>query len=154
MVASAVADAEENSKLNQLQQKCKFICGKAEETLPEFVKTLDADERMVAVVDPPRAGLHKHVIRALRACPNLNTLVYVSCNPSSNSLQLVISYLFLIYLFNYNCLSPIGHLPSFYVLRQLLFRLLLFSWHCHKFYVVFLNTIYRYVDRCGGFPTS
>lgn len=38
---------------------------------------------IVAVVDPPRAGLHKDVLFALLTCPALKRLVYVSCNPDT-----------------------------------------------------------------------
>lgn len=38
---------------------------------------------LVAVVDPPRAGLHRNVLRALLACKELKRLVFVSCNPDS-----------------------------------------------------------------------
>jgi len=41
----------------------------------------------VAVVDPPRAGLHKNVLHALRAETRLRRLVYVSCNPESMALN-------------------------------------------------------------------
>jgi hypothetical protein len=37
--------------------------------------------RCVAIVDPPRAGLHPKVIKALRNCDAIDTLIYVSCNP-------------------------------------------------------------------------
>lgn len=40
-------------------------------------------EDVVAVVDPPRAGLHKNVVRALLKCSALKRLVVVSCNPDS-----------------------------------------------------------------------
>ena len=33
---------------------------------------------IVAIVDPPRPGLHKNVIKALRCCANLKSFVYVS----------------------------------------------------------------------------
>ena len=42
-----------------------------------------AYDDVVAVVDPPRAGLHKNVLRALRSETRLRRLVYVSCNPES-----------------------------------------------------------------------
>ncbi|CAJ1979312.1 unnamed protein product [Sphenostylis stenocarpa] len=38
---------------------------------------------VVAIVDPPRAGLHPTVIKALRTHPRLRRLVYISCNPES-----------------------------------------------------------------------
>ena len=34
----------------------------------------------MTVVDPPRAGLHPAVVKALRACPELRRLVFVSCH--------------------------------------------------------------------------
>jgi hypothetical protein len=37
--------------------------------------------RCVAIVDPPRGGLHPKVTKALRMCEAIDTLVYVSCNP-------------------------------------------------------------------------
>jgi tRNA (uracil-5-)-methyltransferase len=36
---------------------------------------------LVAVVDPPRSGLHPNVLKALRRCARVDALVYVSCNP-------------------------------------------------------------------------
>jgi tRNA (uracil-5-)-methyltransferase len=38
---------------------------------------------VVAIVDPPRCGLHKNVLKALRGEPRLRKIVYVSCNPES-----------------------------------------------------------------------
>ncbi|GLJ52845.1 hypothetical protein SUGI_1125730 [Cryptomeria japonica] len=38
---------------------------------------------VVAIVDPPRAGLHPTVIKALRTHPCLRRLVYISCNPET-----------------------------------------------------------------------
>ncbi|KAK7262321.1 hypothetical protein RJT34_29888 [Clitoria ternatea] len=40
-------------------------------------------KNVVAIVDPPRAGLHPSVIKALRTHPRLRRLVYISCNPES-----------------------------------------------------------------------
>lgn len=40
-------------------------------------------EHVVAVVDPPRAGLHKDVLFAILTCPAIKRLVYVSCNQDS-----------------------------------------------------------------------
>ncbi|KAH9288297.1 hypothetical protein KI387_032414, partial [Taxus chinensis] len=38
---------------------------------------------VVAIVDPPRGGLHPTVIKALRTHPRLRRLVYISCNPET-----------------------------------------------------------------------
>jgi tRNA (uracil-5-)-methyltransferase len=40
-------------------------------------------KNIVAIVDPPRVGLHPTVIKALRTHPRLKRLVYISCNPES-----------------------------------------------------------------------
>ncbi|GLU11786.1 hypothetical protein SLE2022_285080 [Rubroshorea leprosula] len=40
-------------------------------------------KNVVAIVDPPRMGLHPIVIKALRTHPCLQRLVYISCNPES-----------------------------------------------------------------------
>ncbi|MQL82333.1 hypothetical protein Taro_014802, partial [Colocasia esculenta] len=38
---------------------------------------------VVAIVDPPRGGLHPNVIKTIRTHPRLRHLVYISCNPES-----------------------------------------------------------------------
>ena len=45
---------------------------------------------VVAVVDPPRGGLHGSVVRLLRECRWLQRVVYVSCNPKTLSDNLVV----------------------------------------------------------------
>ncbi|TKW02898.1 hypothetical protein SEVIR_7G032500v4 [Setaria viridis] len=40
-------------------------------------------KNVVAIVDPPRVGLHPTVIKALRTHPLIRRLVYISCNPDS-----------------------------------------------------------------------
>ena len=41
----------------------EFLCGKAEDVLPDILERKLSDaESLVAVVDPPRAGLHKKVL--------------------------------------------------------------------------------------------
>ena len=38
---------------------------------------------VIAVVDPPRSGLHPSVLKALRNCWSLTHIIYVSCNPNT-----------------------------------------------------------------------
>ena len=47
-----------------------------------LLKTLKdmEDGEYVAVVDPPRSGLHPDVVKALRACNGIKYLIYVSCD--------------------------------------------------------------------------
>jgi tRNA (uracil-5-)-methyltransferase len=80
MVESAVNDAKENAKENKIEN-CEFICGKAETVLTtKFLESRVGHQRCVAVVDPPRSGLHKNVIRSLRACRSIERIIYISCN--------------------------------------------------------------------------
>ncbi|CAH1427043.1 unnamed protein product [Lactuca virosa] len=46
-------------------------------------KKMEYFENVVAVVDPPRVGLHPTVIKALRTHSRLRRLVYISFNPKS-----------------------------------------------------------------------
>ncbi|TDH70039.1 hypothetical protein CCR75_000892 [Bremia lactucae] len=83
---AATIDAEENARRNDVNN-IRFINSKAESVMKELLHTKRDDnnmhlQRVVAIVDPPRAGLHHHVLRALRACPPVERIVYVSCNPT------------------------------------------------------------------------
>uniref|UniRef100_A0AAV1TLP7 tRNA (Uracil-5-)-methyltransferase n=1 Tax=Peronospora matthiolae TaxID=2874970 RepID=A0AAV1TLP7_9STRA len=83
---SATNDAEVNAELNGAKN-VSFINSKAENVMKNLLqKKRDESEkhlnRVVAIVDPPRAGLHHQVLRALRACPPVERIVYVSCNPT------------------------------------------------------------------------
>ena len=84
LVEAAVRNAEENVKLNShliSPEKCEYHAGRAEETMPDIAKKYsDQGNRIVGIVDPPRGGLHRDVLKALRTCRGLNRLVYVSCN--------------------------------------------------------------------------
>ena len=70
----ATALSIENASLNGIGNY-SAIAGRAEEAFPAFEGKVDA-----VVVDPPRPGLHKKVIRKLGEL-RPEKLVYVSCNP-------------------------------------------------------------------------
>jgi tRNA (uracil-5-)-methyltransferase len=84
---SGVEAAKENAVLNNLKG-ISFIASAAEKVLPSRLKDVD-DQNIIAVVDPPRAGLHSDVTRALRNCPSVKSIVYVSCNPKSLAIDCV-----------------------------------------------------------------
>ena len=92
--APAVEDARRNAEANAAAKgKCSWVAGTAEKELPRLlaeagVAALPAGA-VVAVADPPRAGLHKNVLRALLAAKSLRRLVLVSCNPASLADNLV-----------------------------------------------------------------
>ncbi|KAM4827539.1 tRNA (uracil-5-)-methyltransferase homolog A [Thomomys bottae] len=75
----AVEDARANAQTNELNN-VEFHCGKAEDLVPALVNRLGS-RQLVAILDPPRAGLHSKVILAIRRAENLKRLLYVSCNP-------------------------------------------------------------------------
>jgi 23S rRNA (uracil1939-C5)-methyltransferase len=75
MNPDAVDDAVQNATRNGRAQ-VRYIAGKVEDNLP----TLQPGD--VAVVDPPRAGLHPKVAKFL-AKSALTRLVYVACKPES-----------------------------------------------------------------------
>ena len=50
----------------------------------------------VAIVDPPRAGLHHKAVQALRASPNLRRLVYVACDAKAAYQRYVIHFLIML----------------------------------------------------------
>ena len=76
VVDSALADAKENCRRHNIDN-CRFLPGDIRKVLP----TLD-HKPDIAVVDPPRAGMHKDVVRQLVDMGS-SRIVYVSCNPAT-----------------------------------------------------------------------
>ncbi|WP_319525286.1 23S rRNA (uracil(1939)-C(5))-methyltransferase RlmD [uncultured Desulfosarcina sp.] len=76
LVESAVADAHKNCRTNGIDN-CSFILGDIKDTLESIATTPD-----LLVIDPPRAGMHKDVLKQVcRMGPE--KIVYVSCNPAT-----------------------------------------------------------------------
>ena len=66
--------------------KIEFYAGRAETVLPPIVNAASVGnnaQKIVGIVDPPRSGLHRDVLKCLRTCKGLDRLVYVSCNAQS-----------------------------------------------------------------------
>lgn len=81
IVPDAIRDAESNALLNGIEN-AEFVCGAAENVLPELVDQGFRPD--VIVLDPPRKGADAAVIQAiLQARPN--RVVYVSCNPATQA---------------------------------------------------------------------
>jgi 23S rRNA (uracil1939-C5)-methyltransferase len=81
-VESAIADAKINSELNGIENTL-FFAGDVGKVLNErFIKENGCPD--VIVTDPPRAGMHTHVVDAiLKSEPQ--KIVYVSCNPATQA---------------------------------------------------------------------
>ena len=80
LVKEAVEQANETCVVNNIKN-AEFICGKVEEVLPSVMKSKVSEGRKVmAVLDPPRAGVHKSLIPHIRGCEELKRLVFVACD--------------------------------------------------------------------------
>ena len=79
IVPEAIADAEENARLNGIEN-AHFRAGDARKEIRPLVE--EAGKPDVVVVDPPRAGLSKKVVRRVIEC-EAPRIVYVSCNPTT-----------------------------------------------------------------------
>ena len=90
VVEAAVADAIENARRNDVDN-ASFFAGDVRLALRELVERAGRPD--VLVVDPPRAGLSKKVMRrVIEAAPK--RIVYVSCNPTTlapNAAQLAVA---------------------------------------------------------------
>lgn len=76
----AVVDAGTNAEANGITN-CSFLAGRAENKIKEAIeKNVPAGGSCVAVVDPPREGVHKTVLNALRTTKEIERIVYVSCD--------------------------------------------------------------------------
>jgi 23S rRNA (uracil1939-C5)-methyltransferase len=79
LVPEAVADAEENARINGIGN-ARLRVGDARKAILPLLE--EAGRPDVVVVDPPRAGLSKKVVRRLIEC-EAKRVVYVSCNPTT-----------------------------------------------------------------------
>lgn len=79
LVADSVAMAHKNAALNGIHN-CRFVEGEVRDFFRN--RPGEAAAARVAVVDPPRAGLHEDVVRSLRQL-RPPRIVYVSCNPAT-----------------------------------------------------------------------
>jgi 23S rRNA (uracil1939-C5)-methyltransferase len=79
LVESAIEDARHNSQENSVTN-CEFMTAKVEDVLPGLAsQKIDVD---VALLDPPRSGLHPTVIKAVKEL-SAPYVLYVSCNPKA-----------------------------------------------------------------------
>lgn len=79
IVEDAIGDAIANARLNEIDN-ARFFAGDVRTALRLLVDTAGSPD--VVVVDPPRAGLSRKVVRRIiDASPK--RLVYISCNPTT-----------------------------------------------------------------------
>lgn len=73
---SAIRDAQKNCQKNRVHH-CQFILGDIKTGLKQIGEKTD-----VMIADPPRAGMHADVVKAIRNLAPAR-IVYVSCNPAT-----------------------------------------------------------------------
>ena len=77
--APSIAAAKRNAERNELRN-VKFLCGTAEQVLPQMAAQGMAADKLV--LDPPRAGCEKAALAAIaQLAPGC--IVYVSCDPAT-----------------------------------------------------------------------
>jgi 23S rRNA (uracil1939-C5)-methyltransferase len=79
----AVWDAQKNCQKNRIQN-CQFICKDIKTGLKDVTDRPD-----VMVIDPPRAGMHRDVIKTVLSL-SPGRIVYLSCNPATFARDLVL----------------------------------------------------------------
>lgn len=81
IVPQSIEDAKKNAELNGITN-CEFFCGEAEEIISS-VLSRSKHENIVAIIDPPRAGLRRNAVLMLRRNLKLRRLVFISCDPKA-----------------------------------------------------------------------
>lgn len=83
IIPEAIDDANENAKENKITN-ANFAAGNADDLIFSMVRqaNIGKDESIVAIVDPPRAGLQTKSITQLRNSTKIKRLVYISCSPA------------------------------------------------------------------------
>jgi len=77
----AIEDAVHNTEANRVTN-ASFVCGLAEHALRSIVSPLEGrSNNVLAIVDPPRAGLHGDVVKVLRTEKSITRVIFVSCSP-------------------------------------------------------------------------
>jgi 23S rRNA (uracil1939-C5)-methyltransferase len=85
MIASAIEDAKENAKLNNLSNTEFFAADMKDMFNEAFIAQHGKPD--VIITDPPRVGMHEDVVRCI-ANSGAEKIVYVSCNPASQARDL------------------------------------------------------------------
>lgn len=103
-IKEAVNDAKINSEINNIENT-EFYCVDIKDNLnADFYSTHGNPD--VIITDPPRAGMHKDVVKTLIAS-EANKIVYISCNPATQArdIELMSGY------YNVSNVQPVDMFP-------------------------------------------
>jgi tRNA (uracil-5-)-methyltransferase len=84
LCSEAVEDAKKNAAANQIKN-CIFLNGKVEEKMHGIFKYhINPFDKVIAILDPPRSGVHYSVIKSIRECRELKHVIFVACDLSQS----------------------------------------------------------------------
>lgn len=86
-IPEAIVDAEENAKLNEIEN-CIFYAGDVRKILTDEFAEKHGKPDLV-ITDPPRAGMHPKVVEMFLQL-EAPKIVYVSCNPATQARDLFV----------------------------------------------------------------
>ncbi len=87
LIAEAIADAEENARLNNITNTSFFTGDVADICNDDFIAAQGRPD--VVITDPPRAGMHEKLVKKLLEI-RAPKIVYVSCNPATQARDLLL----------------------------------------------------------------
>ncbi|ORZ38959.1 S-adenosyl-L-methionine-dependent methyltransferase [Catenaria anguillulae PL171] len=81
IVSEAITNAKANAARNSVTN-AEYTAAPVEKYLPGLLNSAEvrAGAEVIAVLDPPRPGVNKAVIKAIRTCPAIRRVVFVSCD--------------------------------------------------------------------------
>lgn len=88
LVDEAIKDARVNAAANGITN-IEFICERVETAVERVIASIPNTQPIVVVLDPPRAGVHPSVIKAIRRCARISRVVFVACNPEASAGNMV-----------------------------------------------------------------
>lgn len=81
-IPSAIEDAKENSRINNIQNTSFFSGDIIDVLSDEFIAKNGKPD--IIITDPPRAGMHQKVVEKILQISPLR-MVYISCNPATQA---------------------------------------------------------------------
>lgn len=88
LVVDAIEDAKRNAEANGIEN-IHFFCAKVEDVIYKIFKSISPNDQVIAVLDPPRNGVHDSVIQNIRSCPKLRHVVFVACDINQSMKNLI-----------------------------------------------------------------
>ncbi|KAK4520834.1 uncharacterized protein ATC70_006715 [Mucor velutinosus] len=77
MIPEAIVDAKANALMNNIIN-VQYYASKVEEKID--IVANEKNEEVVAILDPPRNGVHTSVIRAVRESEQIQKVIFISCD--------------------------------------------------------------------------